>query len=311
MAFNPLSSGVNSIARRQTMAGPSVPIIGTAISDIFRTGGTWKKPVRIQKFVRVIVIGGGGGGGAGCRRATSTNRYGGCGGAGGGVSIVDLLVDSLPDEVTITVGAGGSGAASVTTDNANGGTGGDGGLSRFGADGDLWEILAGGGLGGTGGSNNTATGPVGGYGASDDGGAGGDSGGGVGKPDYAGTHPLKFGLNAGGGGCGGWITSGNATNNGATGGMGGATYLGFGAGGVAVTSAGGPGRPTSPIFLAGGAGAGGGGCGSSSFPGSDAFAGGAGGYFGGGGGGGGASTNGLASGAGGNGCSGAVIILCW
>jgi hypothetical protein len=83
--------------------------------DIYTTPGTttWTKPVG-AKSVEVILVGGGGGGGGGGKRPDGQAHSGGGGGAGAGRTFATMPASSLPDTVSLEVGAGGTGGAGAT-----------------------------------------------------------------------------------------------------------------------------------------------------------------------------------------------------
>ena len=125
--------------------------------DVYSTAGsfTWTKPAGLKSAI-VFVGGAGGGAGSGARLAAGTNRFGGGGGGGGAFNIQLFDASSLASTVAVTVGTGGTGAAAVLVDSTNGASGTAGGLSQFGS------VQASGGNGGGGGS--TASGAGGGGG---------------------------------------------------------------------------------------------------------------------------------------------------
>ena len=106
---------------------------------------TWSK-IGPVKYVQVCAVGAGGGGGSG-RKATSSNiSQGGNGGGGGSIVWATFDAVMLPSNVTITVGAGGAGGLGQTVNGAgNAGTAGN--SSSFGT-----LVIAEGGRGGNGGT---------------------------------------------------------------------------------------------------------------------------------------------------------------
>lgn len=107
---------------------------------------TWNKPPSV-KYIQVCAVGAGGGGGSGRKATTSGIGQGGSGGGGGAIVWVTLDASVLPSSVTINVGAGGAGAAGKLA-NGDGNTGTAGNSSSFGT----W-VVAEGGSGGIGGGN--------------------------------------------------------------------------------------------------------------------------------------------------------------
>jgi hypothetical protein len=283
---------------------------------------TWTKPAN-AKMVYLWMVGGGHGGGSGARYATSSLRGGGGGGAGGNAYARWLSAAFLGATETVTVGTGVQGGASVTTDStagiaptmvttnfssfagfrtygpAGGGQGGSSTASGTGSSGgnhivDFGTIAN--VVGGTGNSGSTGSTPAGGttYHA---GLVAGGGGGGVGQ-----SATLTFSVNGGAGSKHGAYTD--------VSGAGLVTAVAGGTGGVAstLTAAGNGvdgGFSSSVNTFRAGTGGGGG----YYVTGAAGGAGGNGGWPGGGGGGGGASDNGFASGKGGNGANGAVVII--
>ena len=279
--------------------------IGTTAVSVFGSGSaTWTKPAW-AKFVTVVCIGAGGGGGSGRRGAASTtNRCGGGGGGGGAYSENTFLAADLPTSVNVTVGSGGVGGASRTTDDTDGATGGVGDDTFFGATAATAYISARRAVGGAGGTNATsANGGAVGMGRTYNGDAGANGGNGAGVAKAVGGLLLT----RGGGGGGGVTITTDAEGAGGTGfwpsdlwsrtspANGGAVHANGGPGVVAPSS-------TSPGASGGG---GGGGHAAAAGNGGDGVA------IGAGGGGGGGSTNGFASGKGGDGGPGICIVSSW
>jgi hypothetical protein len=262
--------------------------------QIFTANGTWTKPANATGRVRVQLVSGGGGGGSGRRGAAATARVGGGGGGGGAVQIAEFDVTDLTDTVPVTVGAGGAGGAVVAVDDTNGANGGGGSPSTFGG-----YLVTGSSGGGSGGQSGAGGG--GGFAASPalmsgNTGASASTTGAVGP---AGGGSASGGR---GGGAGGGISTANAASNGGAGGASGG--LNSPAGGVVGGAT--PGAGVAVPAKAALPGTGGGG-GAASIT-TAAQAGAVGGTYGSGGGGGGASLNGFASGAGGRGGNGVVIV---
>lgn len=270
-------------------------ISGAAVADVqvFNAAGTWTKPTG-AKSVRVAIVSGGGGGGSGRRGAAGSTRCGG--GAGGGGSRVEreFPASALTSTVAVTVGAGGAGGAAVAADDTNGANGANGGVSTFGA---FARSTV--GTAGQGGTNAAGTNGAGGLGVEE-----GSNGGAASTIGGAGVTGLSARGAAGGGG-GGGIGTGNLANVGGVGGYSlGSGYWNNATAGVIDGAA--PGVGWSQPVDSGLSGNGGGG-GASSIT-TAAQAGANGGRYGGGGGGGGASVNGSASGKGGDGSAGVVIV---
>jgi hypothetical protein len=277
----------------RTLLGPSVDI------QYFTGNGTWTKPTG-AKLVDVLCVSPGVGGGSGRRGAPGTVRQGGGGGTSGGVSRQTIPAVSLPATVAVTCGVGSTGGAAVTTDDTNGNPPGSvAGIPKFGtyvfAGISLFPSASGGGGTGAGGLNSTpgtgmAVGSASGA-ASTTGLVGGNAG-----------ASLTGG--AGAGGAGGGISTANVASAGGVGSNIQITNSIIQTGGVpdgALPLA----AVTQPVN-SGLPGHGGGG-GASSIT-QAAQAGADGGWYGAGGGGGGASTNGFASGKGGEGAPGIVIV---
>jgi collagen type VII alpha len=258
--------------------------------QVFSTPGafTWTKPLG-AKSVHVAVISGGGGGGSGRMSAAGSPASGGGGGGGGGRSSVTLSAALLGASENGVVGVGGTGGASVTSVGL-GINGSPGTPSNFG----LWVYAEKGGNGLAGGA----------------GGAGGSAGAGGGRAIFvggAGASGSATGVGsnagsntgAGGGGGGGGGTPGSVSAG--TGGNGGLSTLYNGSATAPGAGVNGPDVPTNtPLNASGGGG------GTASFT-EPAMAGGNGGLYGAGGGGGGGGS-GFASGKGGDGSQGIVVV---
>lgn len=108
----------------------------------YTSNDTWVKPGNL-KYLYVVCLAGGGGGGSGRVGATSTNRIGGTGGAGGTIVMKEFAVSELSASHAITVGAGGAGGAGQTSDDTDGNIGIAGGDTSFGSS----VIAKGGGAG--------------------------------------------------------------------------------------------------------------------------------------------------------------------
>lgn len=209
--------------------------------------------------------------------SAAQSRCGGGSGAGGGCSWADFDAASLPNNVSVIIGAGGAGGAAISINNANGGSGALGGATYFGT-----YLGAGGAtIAPSGGSEGTQVTPDSGRGVVQDG-----SGTLLSGFDARGGLSLRNIYN-GGGGVGANFTSGTP-------------YL-PGAGGVSYNNPGGFSR-TAGIVGAGGGGGIGGLLSTDDASGQD-------GIFGGGGGGGGYGTNYVTNGGkGGSGGSGFVVV---
>jgi hypothetical protein len=247
--------------------------------QVFNTSNTWNKPswATSGSPVDVIVVAAGGGGGSGRRGAAGSTRIGGGGGGGGGVTMVRLRAGDLNATESVTVGTGGTGGTGITSDGTSGNAGNPGGDSSFKSSGYVFAT------GGQGGAGGTTTAPANGGAAGTGmyaGGTGGDGGGGTGGS--AGGAGTVYG--AGGGGGAGGINTSNVAGSGA---------LGTAKAGLGVATGG---------YFGGGGGQGGAGGG---LPGPGQL----GSLYGSGGGGGGASANGTASGTGGDGRPGVVVVI--
>lgn len=246
----------------------------------FTASGTWTKPQGSPRFVRVQMGGGGGGGGAGRRGATSSLRNGGGGGNGGAIQEFWLPASAIGITQAVVVGTGGAGASANTSDNTSGGNGSNGVDSSFAG------YVAKGGTGGLGGTGATLTANAQTLGMFP---------GGIGAVSATAPNASTGG---GGGGCGGGFSATNIAVVSSSGGSAGGDATVGGAGGATTVNGSSGGDATLAYFP--GAGGGGGG--------SNGGAGGAGGVPCGGGGGSGAATNGTATGAGGDGKRGFVIV---
>jgi len=263
--------------------------------NFFTSNGSYTIPVGAQT-IYAVVVGGGAGGSSGSLTASGSSG-GGAGGGGGGYSSAMFQASQLTSPVSVTVGGGGNGASAIAVAGTPGSAGSAGVASQFG--GYLWAskgtnagaasltnsaVSAGGlagsgnGTAGAGGATTTGSGVAGG-GSPQAATSGGGAGGGV------------NGTTAANGGPGGASTVGSST--GSLGGVvGGATPTVGGAPVQGCTTAGGGGGAAATSGTA--------------QNGADALA-----NTGGGGGGGGACSTGTASGAGGKGGSGFVLVIAY
>ena len=121
---------IGSFSNKQGTGGSSGTL--TATLRQYTSSGTWTKPTGL-KFIEIICIGGGGGGATGGRQAAGVASRGGGGAAGGGYTYRILLDADLSSTEAYTIGAGGAGAPSnTTTNNAAGTAGSIGGVTTFG-----------------------------------------------------------------------------------------------------------------------------------------------------------------------------------
>lgn len=279
--------------------------------DIYTASGTPTVPTW-AKVLTVVAMGAGGGGASGERRAASTQRVGGTGGAPGAIvtetyRVADIITDIENDVVSVVVGAGGAGGVSVTTNSTAGNAGSAGGASQFLVNSVVFLEA----LGGPGGVPNATSN----FQQSTE-----DlsaltferPGGGAANAITTATTTQSALNGPTGGGAGGTI---DGANNLRTGGSSGIAYYKGGSAkrtdGVTASSVVGTAGPagTAKVY-AHGAGSGGAGGMTGNTAGSiGGGAGGDGGAPGGGGGGGGASTNGAISGAGGIGARGEVRLF--
>lgn len=265
--------------------------------DPFTATGTWTKTAGATR-VRIVAIGGGGGGGSGRQGAAATVRCGGGGAGGSGYSVVEYDAADLPATLDVSIGSGGAGAAAVATADTNGSAGANGGHTFVGPSISTSYAVAMGGFAGAGGTATTGT-----NGAAGSGQVAGAAGGSASTTGGVGGNASSTG-GAGAGGAGGGITTGNVAAAGGTGS--GSRTVAF------VTTAGGVVGGALPVVGVdppgkGQPGTGGGGGAASITAAAQAGANGAG--WGAGGGGGGASLNTFASGKGGNGTPGYVLIV--
>lgn len=262
--------------------------------QVFTLGGIgiWTRPFT-DGWCLVRVWGGGGGGGG---SDTSGSHWPGYGGAGGGYSERQFLLDELPETVGVVVGLGGAGGAGAPDSSSTGKQGVSGQTSAFGT-----YVYAGGGVGGWSGFNTSR----GGYGT-ELGGQGGID------PTNQNTAWLQAtGAAGAGGGMGGYaygFEPSAALRDGQDGGLpfaGGFVIVGTG-GKYSTDTEATPGNASTFNDVSGGAGGGGGrGGGNGHSRGNGA----AGGPAGGGGGGGGAGIS--TGGAGGPGGVGKVVVTSW
>jgi len=286
----------------------------TVTVNAYTTPGSYSYTVPAgAKYVKVWLWASGGGGGSGRRGATTTARSGGAGGGGAAFCFQEMLATAITSPVTIIVPAGGNGGAAQTLDNTNGSIGTAGAAAKFG------NLIAYQGAPGQGGSTSLVsagaqrsscwgfayvTGVSAGTGNTTNGGSGGT------------ITPAAHWIPCPGGGGAGNSASVVTSTTGGNGAIRGAasanllsgwdvlvtTGIGGNNPGLAPTSG-----PTGTSTLFGGGGGGGGGY-TTNLAGQ---AGAAGAQPGGGGGGGSASDNGFASGAGGRGGDGMVIVVAW
>lgn len=278
---------------------------GGADVQLFDTPGAAIYTIPANKStISVTLIGGGGGGGTGRRTMTGTAASGGGGGGGGAVLTTSLSVAVLPATLDLVVAAGGAGAPPRTTDNTNGSGGSAGGNTTL--TNGVWTLTAAGGSAGSAGSTAAAGNSNGGQIGRFLGGGGGGCG--AGSQGSNAITSSAYGATGGGGGAG--VPAVPANRNGGNGGFW-APATGYpnlaAAGGNAATAT--PPQDGVAFSLDNvvGGGAGGGYATAAGL----ATAGGDGGNYGGGGGGGAASLNGNDTGRGGNGASGAVLIIAW
>jgi len=264
----------------------------------FTADGTWTKPAG-AKTVDVYLFGAGGGGGSG--NSADNNGNGGGGGGGGGFVYKRFRADALSATEAVVVGVGGTGGASVSSGTNPGLNGTAGEASSFGTN---LLVANGGSLGVGGASGDPGDAGAGGtqtLGEATAAGGAGGAGGGAGSGGSA-ASDLTTGVPSPRGGGGGGGCNGANTSGGAGGGFSGSYVK---AGGAAATA----GAATDSDLLIGGVGGGGGG---GKFSAGTADSGGAGGFPGGGGGGGGSkdtTPDAGASGAGGNGADGLVVVI--
>lgn len=266
----------------------------------FRTPGDFEATIpEGATLVHFRVLGAGSGGASGDRQPSGTQSNGGRGGVGGFYQEFWIPAALLPNPLPLTVGAGGAGAPSILTDSTAGTFGAPGGNSLLGAGGAFGV--------GLGGGRNGAAGP-------------GNGGGLANLPaQNQGTATVPgTAVNWSGSAAGGQAVAANGNGGGQGGSISTATALiAPGPGGSLIGSGQAPnfynppfplpnvpmvGSPSSSGQFAGTGG--GGGAASLTGEGTAGFAGAA----GSGGGGGGASLNGEASGAGGNGGDGFVVV---
>ena len=278
--------------------------------QIFSTAGsaTWTKPAG-KTMVWVRMYGAGGGGGSGARYATSSIRGGGGGAGSGGYLEYFIPAAALAGTVSVTIGTGGAGGTSISVDSTAGNAGSTGGNTQF----SIYKVA--GGLAGQAGSN-TAGGTGGNPGASNVAGmvitavSSGGAGGAAAAPTAPSASTSAYHQSTSAGGGAGQAASVTTAVAGAAGCAKNATATG-----LVTTIAGGAGGTAAGVAATTGASGvtnwygGTGGGGGYYITGVAAGTGAAGAQPGGGGGGGGASDNGFASGAGGKGGDGMVIVV--
>ena len=121
---------VGAFSNTQGTGGSSSTL--TATLRQYTSSGTWTKPTGLV-FIEIICVGGGGGGATGGRQAGGVASRGGGGAGGGGYTYRILLDADLSSTEAYTIGAGGAGAPSnTTTDNAAGTAGSAGTATTFG-----------------------------------------------------------------------------------------------------------------------------------------------------------------------------------
>lgn len=301
--LGPTTNGyVLSFLNGQPLWIPSAIAGGTGTQlNLFTANGIWAKPAWAQR-VKCILLAGGGGGGSGGRQALGVGYSGGSGGGGGAMTTMDFdAIDMNPTE-TIVIPAAALGGLSRTTDNATGLPGGS--PANVTMTTGTFSLRAQAGTGGNAAGGGSQGGGPGGAVGTVNGIAGAAAG-----TQTVGSAPGAAPLQSGGGGASGAGRATTATNL-----NGGAQVTSSAASGLTWTpSTGGiASTKTNPggallLKLLGLASMGGGG----GWAASDGTAGpgGDGGAYGGGGGGGGSSLNGNLSGKGGNGASGAVLVV--
>lgn len=110
--------------------------------EVIQKSKNWIKP-SWAKTIRVTCVGGGGGGGAAPASEDIGPVTGGGGGGGGTITVGEFDADTLPDVITITVGAGGLGGTYISPPS-------NGGNTHFGK-----YLIARGGNAGFNGTNDT------------------------------------------------------------------------------------------------------------------------------------------------------------
>lgn len=195
----------------KSMVNTHAPSPAAPTMQVFTGSGTWTKPAGCRAVIVEVQGAGGGGGGAG----TTGPRTGG--NAGGGGYSRKLIDVSAIASATVTVGTGGAG-------NTGTSTGSSGGNSSW-ADGTN-TVTGNGGAGGPGGSGDYPNGGAGGSASGGDinipGGDGGvatskTAGGAVLAPAHArvdNSTTQRHGVNYGGGGLGGGVSSGDGGDGG-------------------------------------------------------------------------------------------------
>ncbi len=133
---------------------PNSGVLTKMKSVNFTASGSWVVPADTTGVIALLVGGGGGGGAGGGTGAGGGGGGGGGGGAGGGV-LMESLITTPGETLTLVVGAGGAaGSGGASLDGGNGAVGGDTSITSG-----IWTITVPGGDFGNGGLlNDTTTG---------------------------------------------------------------------------------------------------------------------------------------------------------